>query len=219
MLIFANPSTRPARRRSSAKGASMKKRRKSSTRRRVTRRRVTKNPTTRRSYRAAAPRRRRSVCRNPSVGGFAKGILGELASKDGLMLLGAAALAPTIVDMAAEKIVPVQYQSGWTGLLAKAALAGLAVYALDRFGKQRKAALGFAVGSGASLLAQAVRMYRVGQMMPAAPPAVADEIAKNPALFENVMGGNFDSLNGYQMAPVGGYEMAPVGESMFESMN
>lgn len=191
--------------------------RRKSTRRRVTKRRVTKNPTTRRSYRAAAPRRRRSVHRNPAPS-FARGILGELASKDGLMLLGAAALAPTAVDMVAEKIVPAQYQSGWTGILAKAAIAAAAVWAIDRFGKQRKAALGFAVGSGASLLAQAVRMYRVGQAMPAAPAPVADEIAKNPALFSQVMAGDFSSLNGYQMAPVGGYEMAPVGED-FDSLN
>lgn len=197
----------------------MKKRRKTA-RRRVTKRRVTKNPTIRRSYRAAAPRRRRSVRRNPSGGGFARGILGELASKDGLMLLGAAALAPTVVDLAAEKIVPTQYQSGWTGLLAKAAIAAAAVYALDRFGKQRKAALGFAVGSGASLLAQAVRMYRVGQAIPAAPPAVADEIAKNPALFTEVMGGNFSSLNEYGMAPapMSGYGLAPVADE-YESLN
>lgn len=193
--------------------------RRKTTRRRVSKRRVTKNPTTRRSYRAAAPRRRRSVRRNPS-GGFARGILGELASKDGLLLLGAAALAPTAVDMIAEKVVPVQYQSGWTGILAKAALAGLAVYALDKLAKQRKAALGFAVGSGASLLAQAVRMYRVGQVMPAAPAPVADEIAKNPSLFSEVMGGNFSSLNEYTMAPapMGGYGLAPMAEDL-ESLN
>lgn len=219
MLIYANPSTRPARRRATKKGASIMKRKRTTRRRATSRRRtVTKNPVI---------RRRRRVHRNPGVitrtrrriGTSARGILGELASKDGLMLLGAAAIAPTAVDLVAEKIVPAQYQAGWTGLLAKAAIAGAAVWAIDKFLKQRKAALGFAVGSGASLLAQAVKMYRVGQAMPSAPPAVADEIARNPALFEQVVRGDFSSLNGYNMAPVGGYDMAPVGGMDLESMN
>lgn len=175
----------------------------------------------RRSY-AAAPRRR--THRNPSFS--PKGILGELASMDGLLLLGAAAIAPTAVDLIAEKVVPIQYQSGWTGLIAKAAIASAAAYALDKYGKQRKAAIGFAVGAGGSLVALAYRTFRAGQALPAAvvkaSPATADEIARNPTLYSSLMnqGANeYDSLNGYAMAPMGGYAIAPGMGDEYESLN
>jgi hypothetical protein len=62
-------------------------------------------------------------------------------------------------------------------------------------------------------------MYRVGQAIPSAPAPVADEIAKNPFLFSEVMGGNFSSLNEYTMAPaMAGYGMAPVSDE-YESLN
>lgn len=183
-----------------------------------------KNPSSRkatrhrRSYAAAAPRRRR-IHRNPSTG-FARGILGELASMDGVMLLGAAAIAPTAVDFIAEKIVPDQYRSGWTGLIAKAAIAAAGAYAIDRFGKQRKAAIGFAVGAGGSLVALAYRTFRAQQTLPpSAAPATADEIAKNPTLYNSLMAGSdFSSLNEYASAPMGGYAEAPMGDD-WESLN
>lgn len=189
-------------------------------------RKRTKNPSTRRKTashrrtvsRNPAPRRRR-VNRNPS-GGFGRGILGDLASKDGLMLIGAAAVAPTIVEAIAGYIVPAQFNSGWTGLLARAAIAGAAVYGIDKLLKQRKAAIGFAAGAGGSLLMAAYKTYQVQQAVPAAtPPAVADEIARNPALYENLMSGDqYGSLNGYSAAPMGSYAASPMGDP-FESLN
>lgn len=165
-------------------------------------------------------RRRRH--RNPSSGGFSRGILGDLASKDGLMLLGAAAVAPTVVEAIAGYVVPAQYNSGWTGLLARAAIAAGVVYVVDRFGKQRKAAIGFAAGAGGSLLMQAYRTYQVGQVVPVVTPAqqgLADEIAKNPALYENLMNGDqYGSLNGYAATPMGGYAATPMGDP-YESLN
>lgn len=175
----------------------------------------------RRTYTAAPRHHRRRVHRNPSL--FGRGILGELASKDGLMLLGAAAVAPTAVDFIAEKVVPIQYASGMTGLLAKAAIAAASAYALDRF-VNRKAAIGFAVGSGGSLLALAYKTFMVKQALPATVPAqatgaMADEIAKNPSLYKSLMESNdWSSLNGYAVAPMGGYAEAPVGDS-WESLN
>lgn len=184
----------------------------------------TRKATRRRSYSAAAPRhhRRRRVHRNPT---FGRGILGELASMDGLILLGSAAIAPTAVDMIADKVIPAQYATGYTGLIGKAAIAAAIVWGLDRFGKQRKAAIGFAAGSLGSILAQTYRTVMVNRALPAtvtATPAqqgMADEIAKNPTLYNTLMNGNpYSSLNGYEMAPMGGYEVAP-GMGGFESLN
>lgn len=186
------------------------------------------NPSPRKATRSrrrvsTAPRNtRRRVHRNPST--FAKGILGELASMDGVILLGSAAIAPTIVDMAASYIVPVQYQSGWTGLMAKAALAAAGAYALDRFVGKRKAAIGFAVGAGGSLIALAYRTFQAQQTLPAAvtasSPATADEIARNPTLYNSLMSGNdWNSLNEYTMAPsMNGYVAAPMSDE-WESLN
>jgi len=201
------------------------KRKRSIRRRAVSRRRTTKNPTVRRrrSVAVSAPVRRRRVHRNPS--GFAgKGILKELASMDGLILIGSAVLAPTVCDLAVDAVVPVQYRQGWTGLIARAGIVGLGAWALDRWLKQRKAALGFAIGGGAQVLAQGIRMARVTMSNPAIAPAVADEIAKNPSAYDALMTGNYNSLNGYELAPLSGYEMAPVGNiygsgNEFESLN
>jgi hypothetical protein len=166
--------------------------------------------------------RRRRVHRNPSFTG--KGILKELASMDGLILIGSAVVAPTVVDFAVDTVVPNQYKDGWTGLLARAGIVGLGAWAIDKWLKQRKAALGFAIGGGAQVLAQGIRMFRVTQAAPAIAPAVADEIAKNPSAYDALMSGNYQSLNGYQMAPMSGYEMAPLGNTYsgateYESLN
>lgn len=244
MILFANPSTRPhkaatatkARKRAVKKGASaMAKKHRSAAQKAATARMLAanrsrkrhKNPShhaprkaARRYARHAAPARRRRVHRNPT---FARGILGELASMDGLILLGSAAAAPTVVDFIAAKVVPVQYSTGWPGLLAKAAIAAAGVYALDHFGKQRKAAIGFAAGSLGSLLAQTYRTFMVNQALPPSvtttSPATGDEIARNPTLYNALMnGGGYGSMNGYEVAPMGGYDLAPVGDD-FVSLN
>lgn len=243
-LLYANPSTRPIkakpstktrpRRAASKKGPTMAKKRRSAAQQAATRRMLAANRSRKRHHNPShaprkAKRRRASYSvatthhrrrhRNPS-GGFARGILGELASKDGLLLLGSAAVAPTAVDMIAGYIVPVQYQSGWTGLLAKAAIAAAAVYAIDKVAKQRKAAIGFAAGAGGSLIALAYRTFQAQQSLPAAAaPAVADQIAKNPALYDELMnGGQYSSMNGYAAAPMGSYAAAPMGDQ-WESLN
>lgn len=225
MLIFANPSTRPARRRSKTKGPKMAKRK--ATRRRVSRR-VTKNPGTprrrRRSYtmKARPVHRRRRVHRNPS---FAKGILGELASMNGVLLIGSAVVAPTVTNMVADAILPAQYNAGYPRLAAKAAIVAAAAWAIDRFAKSRHAALGFAIGGLGTVVNEAVNVIRARQELPATvEPAAADEIARNPAAFESLMSGRWNSLNGYEPAPVGGYDMAPVGNlrevsGEYESLN
>ena len=246
MLIFANPSTRPHKatpktktrpRRAASKGAKpMARKSRSAAQKAATRRMLAANRSrkrhhnpaprkarSRRRYANPAPRtrHRRRIHRNPSIAG-ARSFLGELASTQGLIMLAAAAAAPTVVDMATGYIVPVQYQTGYTGLAAKAAIAFGIAYALDRFGKQRKAAIGFAVGAAGSLIASAVRTYQVASVVPTVAPAVQDQIADNPAMYKALMqqggGANYDSLNGYTAAPMSGYESAPLGDE-FESLN
>lgn len=248
MLIYANPSTRPTvatpstktrrRRAATKKGPTMAKRHRSAAQKAATKRMLAANRSRKRHRNpSAAPRKatRRRRHHNPStapsrrrgrVATYSRGILGELASKDGLMLLGAAAVAPTVVDFIAAKVVPTQYASGWTGLLAKAAIAAAGAYALDKVAKQRKAAIGFAVGAGGSLIALAYRTFQAQQTLPAAAAAtpaaadaLADEIAANPTLYRSLMDGSqWESLNGYSAAPMGGYAATPMGDE-WESLN
>lgn len=244
MLIFANPSTAPRKRRktktspkrAARKGAVMAKRRRTAAQRAATARMIAANrrhKTTRNPRKATRRRTTHHTYRNPSrrrtasKRGFAslhKGILGELMSKDGLMLLGGAALAPVIVNFAAEKILPVEYSTGWYGLAAKAALTVAGAYGLEKIG-QRKAAVGFAVGGLGGLIYHGVKMFTATRALPAAAPAaVADQIAANPAAYDALMSGNYNSLNGYAEVPMSGYEpmvgnMREEPSSPFESLN
>lgn len=245
MIVFSNPSPRPrkatpttkAKRKSVAasKGAKPMAKRRSAAQRAATARMLAANRSrkrhhnprhrkvsARRRYSNPAPRRashRRRVHRNPSLSS-ARSFLGELASSQGLIMLASAAAAPTVVDMATGYLVPVQYQSGYTGLVAKAAIAFGIAYAIDRFGKQRKAAIGFAVGAAGNLIATAVKTYQVASVIPTVAPAVQDQIAENPAMYQALMAGSGDygSLNGYTSVPMSGYEQAPLNDE-FESLN
>lgn len=188
-----------------------------------------RNPTprkatrSRRRYHNPAPvhHRRRRRYRNPSLAG-ARSFLGELASTQGLIMLASAAAAPTVVNMASDAIVPAQYSTGWTGLAAKAAIAAAIAYGLDRVVKQRKAAIGFAVGAGGSLIAQGVRLFQVAQVVPpTVTPAASDQIAENPALYRALMNGSsgqYATVNGYEAAPMGGYETTPLMDDL-DSLN
>lgn len=251
MILYANPSSSPkpvkrkrrattatkAQKRAATKGGSaMAKQHRSAAQKAATarmlaankRRKRHHNPSPRRAksrrrYHAAAPRSysRRRRHHNPT---FGRGILGELASMDGLILLGSAAVAPTAVNMIADKVIPTQYATGYTGLLAKAAIAAALVFGIDRGLKQRKAAIGFAAGSLGSLLADGYRLVMVRQTLPAsvtATPAasgMADEIAKNPTLYQSLMNGSqYSSLNGYESVPaMAGYDLTMGG---YESLN
>jgi hypothetical protein len=215
MLIYANPSsTRPRRARATKKGEPMAKRRKVSHKRRaVSRRRVHHNPAPRiRSERSPIRRARRAVSRGAS------NFLGELASKDGMILLASAAAAPAVVNLISEKLVPAQYKLGWTGILAKAGITIGLAYVVDRYAKQRKAAIGIAAGGLGVIISDAVNFYRVTNSVPSAPVAVQDQISKNPAMLSALVDGDYNSLNGYAMAPMAGYEMAPMGED-YDALN
>lgn len=244
MLIYANPSTRPPKatptptkakrkRNAATKGAKPMAKHRSAAQRAATKRMLAANKS-RKRHRNPAPRKaksrrrysapvassRRRRYRNPGILSGGKSFLGELASTQGLIMLGAAAAAPTVVDMIHEKVVPTAYRFGWWGLLTKAILAGGIAYGLDRVVKQRKAAIGFAVGAGGSLIAQAVKTFQVAQAIPNVDPPAQDQIAQNPALYRELMnnGGSFSSVNGYEMSPVGGYETAPLYDD-FDGLN
>lgn len=115
---------------------------------------------TRKGHYRAVTHHKRRVHRNPSMFG-GMGVLSELISKDGLMMVGGAFVAPMAVDFIQEKVWP--SATGWTKILFKLALVGAGAYALDRFVKQRKAAIAFGVTGAAVVAADAVRLYR-GQM-------------------------------------------------------
>jgi len=223
MLIYANPSTVPARSRTNKKGTSMAKR-KTTRKRRAVSRRVTKNPgqfkARRRSatHRNPVASRRRRVHRNPSRGGgMFKGILGELASMNGVLLIGAAVAAPTVANYAVS-FLPAKLKTGYSGLLAKAVVVAAGAWAIDRFAKSRHAALGFAIGGLGTVVNDAINVVQVRATLPASvAPAAADEIAANPSAFRALMDGQFESLNGYQPV-LAGYD-AVLAESSFESLN
>lgn len=151
--------------------AKRKKARKVSRRRKV----AHKNPTPVHHYRKA---RKRRVHRNPSAFGGGKGILKELLSMEGALMIGAAFAAPMVTDYAQEKLMP--SASGWTKIAVKAALVGGVAWLLDKYGKQRKAALAYAVTGAAVLASDAVRLAR-GQMAGLS-DAQADYFSTRPEL-------------------------------------
>jgi hypothetical protein len=197
--------------------AKRKRARKATSRRRRT---IHRNPT----RRSAAPRkahRRRRVHRNPFTVS-SKSILGEITSRDGLVMLAAAAVAPTAVNMICDKVVPVAYNSGWWRIAARAGVTLGLAYVIDKYAKQRKAALGFLAGSAGSIIYDGYRLATLSTAAPAASltPAQQDEIVRNPTLFEGVMSGTIDgnSLNGYDVVPMAGYDVVPMADE-YDSYN
>lgn len=173
-----NPSTKAAKPRLS-KEAPMRKHRAAKAAKR-TKRRVHRNPGNP-THSFGKIRRRRRVHRNPSP--FSgRGVLGELLSKEGAIMIGAAFVAPMAADFIQEKLMPTA--QGWTKLAIKAAIIGGGAYALDRFLKQRKGAIAFAVTGAAVLVSDAVRLYR-GQMAGLS-DGEADWLSTRPELLQAV---------------------------------
>lgn len=214
----------PAQRAATLKMLAANRRRKRSvnpSRRKVTHRARYHNPTPRHS------RRRRY--RNPSEGG--RGLLSELMSVNGAIMVGAAALAGPALEFVNDKIIPAQLKSGWTGLLSRAVVAGVGVFALDYAGRKTKvralryAAVGGGIGAFGNLLMEAYKTMRVQQALPPAvttqAPAIGEEIVKNPTLYKQLMeAGPYDSLNEYAQTPgIGEYAETPGMGGAFDSLN
>ena len=180
LLISANPTTRH-KRAASPKGATVKKRRsaaqKAATKRMIAANRrgkkVTTNPR-KRKYHAASRRRatvrtrtvrnpvrrRRVIHRNPGLfsGG---GVLKEIFSIEGAMMIGAAMAAPMVADYVQEKVMPTA--TGWTRILVKAGIIAAGTFAIQKFLKKPKVALAFGVTGAAVLASDAVNYYRGAQ--------------------------------------------------------
>lgn len=162
-------------------------------RRAVTRRRVHRNPA------PVATKRRRRVHRNPS--GFAarfagKGVLGELLSMEGAIMLGAGLVAPTAATWIQAKVMP--SATGWTKIAVQAAVILGGAWALDKYGKQRKAALAFALTGSSALIADAINLGRAKAA--GVSGVLADYMVQNPVLIDQVASGG--ALQDY-MTPSG----------------
>lgn len=145
---------------------------------------VHRNPTTtkKKKYHAKKSTRRTHTVRtrNPSSFIPSGGVLGDLLSKEGLMMIGGAFVAPMVADYVQEKIMP--SATGWVKIGVKALIIGAGAWGIDRFLKQRKPALAFAVTGAAVLAADAVRLYR-GQLAGLS-DGEADYLATRPELMK-----------------------------------
>lgn len=209
MLISANPA-RPKAFKKKAKGktatgrkapkkgaSAMAKKHRTAAQKAATRRLVALNKsrhghkprkTHRNPYRAVSRKRhgvkRHRTHRNPFT--LRGGILGEILSKDGLLMVAGAFAAPMATDYLQEKIMP--SATGWTKVGVKAALVLAGAWAIDRFLKMRKVALAYGVTGAAVVAADAVNIAR-GQMAGLS-ASEADMLANRPDLIAGVASGN-----------------------------
>ena len=123
-------------------------------------------------------RRRRSVHRNPSIMG-SMGVLKELLSMEGALMIGGAMVAPMVADYVQEKLMPTA--TGWTRIAVKAAIIAAGAYALQRFLKKPKVALAFGVTGAAVLASDSINLYRTATVT-GTTAALADAMAQNPSL-------------------------------------
>lgn len=191
MLIYANPTAtkpRAARRRAAPGASTMKKR--TTKRRAVSRRRVHRNP-------APVATRRRRVHRNPSLAGrfgVARGsVLGELLSVEGAMMIGAGLVAPTAAAWVQAKVMP--SATGWVKLGIQAAVVLGGAYAIDKYGKQRKAALAFALTGTSALIADAINLGRAKAT--GVSDSLADYLVQNPSLINAAADGRDQAMGDY----------------------
>jgi len=154
--------------------------------------------TRRRTVHRAAPvsYRRRRVHRNPSVGSKG-GMLGELMSKDGLMMIAAVAATPTLMELAAAYVLP-KTLTGTTRIAAKTALGLGLGWAVHKY-VSKKAGMVVALVSVGWAAASVVEAYMSptgltggGGSGIAAPKVVGSYIRSGA----NSMGG-YQSLGGY----------------------
>ena len=211
ILISANPSNpskftgrkaKPATgRKAHKKGASpMAKKRRSAAQQAATRkmlaankrRKVHHNPTARKAtrrrktYHNPVSAKRRRTHRNPSLFGGG-GILKELISKEGMMMVAGAMAAPMVTDYLQEKIMP--SATGWTKVAVKAGLVLAGAYAIDKFLKMRKAALAYGVTGAAVVASDAIQIGR--GVMAGLSAAEADMVATRPDLVARIANGGY----------------------------
>jgi hypothetical protein len=127
---------------------------------------------------------RRKTRRNPSIFGGG-GILGDLISKEGLIMVAAAMVAPMAADYVQQAVMP--SATGWTKIAIKVAVIGAGAYALDKFLHQRKAALAFGVTGAAVIASDAIQIAR--GVMSGLSASEADMVANRPDLVQQIANG------------------------------
>lgn len=209
LLISANPASpshftgrKATTGRKAKKGATVAKKHRSAAQKAATRkmlaankaRKTHRNPTARKATRrrksavhTVAARRRRTVRRNPGFlsGLTSGGVLGELISKEGLMMVAGAMAAPMVTDYLQEKIMPTA--TGWTKIALKAALVLGGAFAIDKFLKMRKAAIAYAVTGAAVVASDAIQIGR--GVMAGLSASEADMVATRPDLVARIAQG------------------------------
>jgi len=218
ILISANPSdprkftgrkAKTATGRKASKGASaMAKKRRSAAQQAATRkmlaanrrRKTHRNPVAykatkrrRRTHANPVSYRRRRTHRNPSLMGSG-GILKDLISKEGLLMVAGAMAAPMVTDYLQEKIMP--SATGWTKIAVKAGLVLAGAYAIDKFLKMRKAALAYGVTGAAVVASDAIQIGR--GVMAGLSASEADMVATRPDLVARIAKGYQQGLSDYQ---------------------
>ena len=138
-------------------------------------------------------RGRHKTHRNPSLFGGG-GILKELISKEGLLMVAGAMAAPMVTDFLQEKIMP--SATGWTKVAVKAGLVAAGAFAIDKFLKMRKVALAYGVTGAAVVASDAVQIAR-GTMMGLSADE-ADMVASRPDLVRRIAQGYQSGLADYE---------------------
>lgn len=235
ILVSANPTQFTGRKastgRKAKKGATMAKRHRSAAQKAATRkmlaanraRKTHHNPTARkavsrkrRSVRRnpVAYHRRRRVHRNPSLlsGG---GILGELLSMKGVVMVGAAFAAPMAATYLQNLLMPTA--TGWTKVAVKAGIVLAGAYAIDKFVKQRNAALAFGITGIASVGSDVMNIVQgVVQGLSA---DQADMLANRPELIRSIAAGQLGTRYEPGMGGPYGVSMAGLGEDNLSYFN
>lgn len=170
-----------------------------------------KNPAKRRNPYHATAKRHHKVHRRRNPSSFAgKGLLKEILSKDGLLMVAGAFAAPMATDWLQEKIMP--SATGWTKVALKAGLTVGVAFAIDKFLKMRKVALAYGVTGLAVTAADAVNIAR-GQMAGLS-ASEADMLANRPDLIAQVasggLGGPYTTVlaEPYRTGLAGGFKPA-----------
>lgn len=180
-------------RRSAAQQAATRKMLAANRRRRVHHNPVSRKATRRRTHRNPVTYRRRRTHRNPSLMGSG-GILKDLISKEGLLMVAGAMAAPMVTDYLQEKIMP--SATGWTKIAVKAGLVLAGAYAIDKFLKMRKAALAYGVTGAAVVASDAIQIGR--GVMAGLSASEADMVATRPDLVARIARGYQQGLADYQ---------------------
>ena len=233
LLISANPHHFTPRKRKTAtgrkaapKGAPMAKRHRSAAQKAATRkmlaanrRKTHRNPTARKvgkrrrlsTHRNPVSYRRRRTHRNPSLlsGG---GILGELLSVKGAVMVAAAFAAPIAASYIQNMVMPTA--TGYTKAAVKAAIVVAGAFAIEKFLKQRNAALAFGVTGLASVGSDVYGI--VTGTMAGLSADQADMVANRPDLIRQIAGGQ---LSGAFAPGLGGAFAPGLGEDNLSYFN